>query len=84
MFYRNIPAFLISIIVLALAILIFSVNITRVGLDSEYTEVESLVLKGEVEVYENFNGIPHIIAKNEQDLFFAIGYYQAKDRLWQM
>lgn len=84
MFYRNIPAFLISIIVLAIAILIFSVNITRIGLDSDYSEIESSQLKDEVDVYENFNGIPHIIAKNEQDLFFAIGYYQAKDRLWQM
>jgi penicillin amidase len=84
MFSRNVPAFLISIVVLVIAILIFSVNITRIGLDSDYTEVESTNLKSEVNVYENFNGIPHIIANNEQDLFFAIGYYQAKDRLWQM
>lgn len=29
-------------------------------------------------------GIPHIYASNVQDLFFAQGYVQAQDRLWQM
>ncbi|MFC2170292.1 penicillin acylase family protein, partial [Acidobacteriota bacterium] len=29
-------------------------------------------------------GIGHIFAKNENDLFFACGYLQAQDRLWQM
>ncbi len=29
-------------------------------------------------------GIPHIYAENEHDLFFAQGYVQAQDRLWQM
>lgn len=84
MFYKNIPALLISVLVLIIAILIFSVNITRVGLHNNYTEIQSNTLNKEIEVYENFNGIPHIVAGNEQDLFYAIGYYHAKDRLWQM
>ena len=29
-------------------------------------------------------GVPHIYAKNQHDLFFAQGYVQAQDRLWQM
>ncbi|MFW9831210.1 MAG: penicillin acylase family protein [Candidatus Thorarchaeota archaeon] len=29
-------------------------------------------------------GVPHIYAENEQDLYFAFGYVQAQDRLWQM
>lgn len=29
-------------------------------------------------------GVPHITAKNMHDLYFAIGYVQAQDRLWQM
>jgi len=84
MYFRSIPAFLITLIVLLIAILIFSINITRIGLDSNYSEIISPKLEDEVEVFENFNGIPHIIAKKENDLFFAIGYYHAKDRLWQM
>lgn len=41
-------------------------------------------LKGEVEVlYDNY-GVPHIYAKNEEDLFQAFGYVHAQDRLFQM
>jgi penicillin amidase len=29
-------------------------------------------------------GIPHIFAKNENDLFFAQGFVHAQERLWQM
>ena len=29
-------------------------------------------------------GIPHIFAENEKDLWFACGYAQAQDRLWQL
>jgi len=28
--------------------------------------------------------VPHIFTENEHDLFFADGYVQAQDRLWQM
>jgi penicillin amidase len=37
-----------------------------------------------VEVIRDHWGIPHIIAKNPSDLFFAQGYTHAQDRLWQM
>jgi penicillin amidase len=37
-----------------------------------------------VEVYRDKSGVPHIFAQNEHDLFFAQGYVQAQDRLWQM
>lgn len=41
-------------------------------------------LKSRVEVYYDEYGIPQIFAENEQDLFFAIGYVQAQDRLFEM
>ncbi|MEW6200961.1 MAG: penicillin acylase family protein [bacterium] len=34
-------------------------------------------------IYDNY-GIPHIRAANLHDLYFAQGYVQARDRLWQM
>lgn len=37
-----------------------------------------------VEVIRDRWGIPHIFAKNSHDLFFAQGFVQAQDRLWQM
>ncbi|MFC3417407.1 penicillin acylase family protein [Algoriphagus hitonicola] len=40
-------------------------------------------LNEEVEVIRDVNGINHIFAQNEEDLFFAQGYLAAKDRLFQ-
>jgi penicillin G amidase len=41
-------------------------------------------LKAPVEVIRDKWGVPHIYAQNTSDLFFAQGYVQAQDRLWQM
>lgn len=41
-------------------------------------------LQGQVEVIRDKWGIPHIYADNDHDLFFAQGFVQAQDRLWQM
>ena len=37
-----------------------------------------------VEVVRDRHGIPHILARNEEDALFALGYVHAQDRLWQM
>jgi len=37
-----------------------------------------------VEVVRDNYGVPHIKAHDEHDLFLAVGYVQAQDRLWQM
>ena len=41
-------------------------------------------LKQPVEVIRDTWGVPHIYARNTEDLFFAQGYVMAQDRLWQM
>jgi penicillin amidase len=41
-------------------------------------------LTAEVEVIRDRWGVPHIYATNLDDLFFAQGFVQAQDRLWQM
>ena len=41
-------------------------------------------LANEVEVLRDDWGIAHIYAQNMDDLFFAQGYVQAQDRLWQI
>ena len=41
-------------------------------------------LQGEVKVYRDHWGVPHIFTENEHDLFFADGFVQAQDRLWQI
>jgi penicillin amidase len=41
-------------------------------------------LTSDVKVLRDKWGVPHIFAKNDRDLFFAVGYVQAQDRIWQM
>ena len=41
-------------------------------------------LQADVEVIRDPWGVPHIYASNSDDLFFAQGFVQAQDRLWQM
>src|SRR5438128_1618242 len=41
-------------------------------------------LRSTVEIIRDRWGVPHIYADNMHDLFFAVGYAQAQDRLWQM
>jgi penicillin amidase len=41
-------------------------------------------LRDSVEVIRDRWGVPHIYARNVDDLFFAQGFVQAQDRLWQM
>ena len=41
-------------------------------------------LKEEVTIIYDSLRVPHIFAKNDEDLYFAQGYVTAKDRLWQM
>ncbi len=41
-------------------------------------------LKEEVKVYFDDRLVPHIFAKNDEDLYYMQGYITAKFRLWQM
>jgi len=41
-------------------------------------------LQNEVEIIRDRWGVPHIYARNLQDLVFAQGFVHAQDRLWQM
>jgi penicillin amidase len=41
-------------------------------------------LKEPVEIIRDQAGIPHIYAKNDDDMFFAQGYVMGQDRLWQL
>jgi penicillin amidase len=39
---------------------------------------------GKATIYVDGYGVPHIKAENEKALFYAVGYIQARDRLFQM
>ncbi|MEQ1514408.1 MAG: penicillin acylase family protein [Lysobacteraceae bacterium] len=39
---------------------------------------------GSVRIVRNEHGVPHLYADRDEDIYFAMGYVQAQDRLWQM
>jgi len=73
-------------VLLVLVLLVISVS--AVFIRGSFTPVDGVVqlkgLKSDVKIYRDSWGVPHIYADNEEDLFFAQGYVQAQDRLWQM
>lgn len=48
------------------------------------TDLKLEGVKDEVDVVFDDNRVPHVFAKNDNDLYFAQGYLVARDRLWQM
>ena len=54
------------------------------GLPDYTGEVRISGLSDKVIVYRDAHAVPHLYAKNERDLYMAVGYCMAQDRLWQM
>ncbi len=51
----------------------------------DYSAVVELPgLNSNVDIHWDTFGVPHIYADNEEDLYYAVGYVHAQDRLWQM
>ncbi len=79
---------LLGIVTLIIIVLIggglFVRSIATKGVPDYNTSLSLKNLKQEVVVRRDKFAVPHIIAKNEQDLYRAVGYVMAQDRLWQM
>src|SRR3990167_2334680 len=41
-------------------------------------------LESEVRILRNADGVAHIEASNDTDVYFSMGYLHAQDRLWQL
>ena len=51
----------------------------------EYAEDFALEgISGPVEIVRNNDNVPHIFGQTDADVFFALGFAHAQDRLWQM
>ncbi len=83
-FRRILWVFLGLMVVVALAAFIFVRNIARSGLLDYSGEISIKGMHDKVTVFRDSFAIPHIYASNEHDLYMAVGYLSAQDRLWQM
>lgn len=79
--------FLGALVVLIPAIVILGLLFNSISQKSFYPtsgEIEVSGLNSAVKVYFDGYGVPHILAQNEDDVYFTLGYMHAQDRLWQM
>lgn len=76
----------IAILLLAILIIGFFLirNISNRALPEYNRNIELTGISDEVVVYRDVHAVPHIFARNEHDLYVAVGYVMAQDRLWQM
>jgi acyl-homoserine lactone acylase PvdQ len=77
-------ALVISFIIIFIAFIFFVHNVSKVSVIESPCELESANIKNDAKIFLNLYGIGHITAKYDEDLFFAVGYYHAQQRLWQM
>ncbi len=75
----------ISLLFIALVITFIIVKTIANGAKPVYEgEIVIPGLESAVEVMRDERGMPHIYAGNEHDLYKAVGYIMAQERLWQM
>ena len=82
-FARFLAALLVLIV---LALLGFAANVVA-GMRAHAREtgtISGLRLRAPVAILRDDRGVPHIIAQDDRDLFFAQGYVEGSDRLFQM
>jgi len=86
---QRLKKFLLSILIflLILVLVIPTVGyfaVVRPALPQLDNELKLSELTAPVTVYRDASGIPHIVAENAHDLFYAQGFVTAQDRLWAM
>ncbi|MDO4259001.1 MAG: penicillin acylase family protein [Actinomycetaceae bacterium] len=73
-----------TLLAIVLVLGIALVAITRAPLPALTGQISLSGLKGEVTVKRDAQGIPHIYASSDQDLFYAQGFLTAQERFFQM
>ena len=80
--------FLLSLLGFIVVVLITAITIksikARQGLPDYGKDIHLSNLDAEVKVFRDVAGTPHIFASTEKDLYTAVGFLMAQDRMWQM
>ncbi|MDD3095542.1 MAG: penicillin acylase family protein, partial [Candidatus Marinimicrobia bacterium] len=81
---RVIQITLLVVVVLLLAGLFVVDRIASKSLPDYNKDVDLRNMTARVEIFRDEYAVPHIYAETEEDLYRAVGYVMAQDRLWQM
>lgn len=74
----------ISILLFIIIFFYFSLKLAKISLVEGPIEIETNLIQSSCQVYKNQYGVPHIIANENSEVFFGLGFVEASDRLWQM
>ncbi|MBN8631032.1 MAG: penicillin acylase family protein [Rhodobacterales bacterium] len=72
---------LIALGVVAALLAYYILSRSLVDYDEDFTVAG---ISAPVEIVRNNDNVPHIFGKTDKDVFFALGFAHAQDRLWQM
>ncbi len=81
---RILLGIVLLLIIVLIGAFIFINHIAKRGLPDYNESIQLTGMTDQVTVYRDSYAVPHIFAKNEDDLYRAVGYVMAQDRLWQM
>ena len=81
---RILLSILLLLVLVAVTGFLFIRHISNRALPDYNADLQLKGLHAPVEVYRDSFAIPHVYAQDEHDLYMAVGYLLAEDRLWQM
>jgi penicillin G amidase len=81
---RVLIGLLVILLLAAAAGFTFIMHLSHRALPDYNADLPLPGLHAPVEVYRDSYAIPHVYAADEHDLYMAVGYIMAEDRLWQM
>ena len=73
-----------AMVVLSVFVLLVAYYILGRSLPDYSAEFSLSGINAPVEIIRNNNNVPHIVGKTDEDVYFALGFAHAQDRLWQM
>jgi len=74
----------VTVTIVFVALLVIGLFMVRKSFPKAEGTARANGVSAQVEIFRDRFGVPHLIADNDHDLYFAIGYVHAQDRLWQM
>lgn len=82
--YKNTLGVIVILIAVSITLIFLFNRLTKKSFYADSGTIKVSGLKEKVNIYSDHYGVPHIVASENEDMYYALGYMHAKDRLWQM
>lgn len=82
--FKVVSGLLLLLIIVLITLGVLFNSLTQKSFYNESGIVKTEGIQSRVNIYKTEQGVSHIFAENESDMYFSLGYMHAQDRLWQM